>query len=587
MKKFLFMGAIAAMLLGTASCSNEVDQPAMGDEVNAAFSVSMDGIESRTISDGLTVNELYFEVYEAKTQGEGESATTTYTKLPSLSQKVDVANKTATVTTKLIKGKTYKFAFWAQKDGAYVATDLQNIQMNYANANANDENRDAFFANVEKTVTAAFEEPVTLYRPFAQINFGASDVDALMDISGFTSQLEVKNVPNQFNVLNGEATGGQDVTVTLQPTAVPAVWTPNKEKLTVDGKDYTYISMNYILATPEKATKDITLKVMDGETEVKKLPVAACPMQRNYRTNILGDILSVEGKFNITIDPIYAGDLAPEKAWDGTLSEPADITGDIIEIKDGSELAWVMNSITNGSALAGKTFKLTNDINLGNVAWPTVNAKCAFTLDGNNKTIKGLKSTGGNYGGLIGKANGLAIVIKDLTIANSEIDASGRTGNDNAAGVFVGWCETHNNATINIQNCQSVNNKLGKAQYNGGIAGWTSYVSITNCTVSNCEIISDYDESGNYKGHSGGVVGYGNDNTAITSTRIADTQITGRNDQGRVGIFYGTAQASVTIGTGNSVKNVTILGTPATSANLVGAVDARTDKSNDNTVTFE
>jgi len=50
------------------------------------------------------------------------------------------------------------------------------------------------------------------------------------------------------------------------------------------------------------------LKVMDGETEVKELPVSACPMQRNYRTNILGDILSVEGKFNINIDPIYNGD---------------------------------------------------------------------------------------------------------------------------------------------------------------------------------------------------------------------------------------------------------------------------------------
>ena len=133
----------------------------------------------------------------------------------------------------------------------------------------------------------------------------------------------------------------------------------------------------------------------------------------------------------------------------------------------------------------------------------------------------------------------------------------------------------------------SKNVKLGRAQYNGGLVGYSSNMVITNCVVLNDEIISDYAESGNYKGHSGCVVGYGNQNSTITNTSVTDSKITGRNDKGRVGIFYGTAQSSVTIGTGNSVKNVTILGDAATSANLVGSVDARTDKSNDGSVVFE
>ena len=265
------------------------------NEVNTVFKVSMDVIDSRAISDGLTVDELYFEAYEKTTEGE----TASYTKLPSLSQKVDVSGKTATVTTKLVKGKTYKFAFWAQKEGAYVATDLQNIQMNYGEAN--DESRDAFFANLEKTVDGSFEEDVTLYRPFAQVNFGAADVDANLNINGFTSQLIVNNVPDLFNVLSGEASGNAE-TVTFTATAVPALV---PEVLTVNNVEYTYISMNYILAAPEQATKDITLNVLDGGNEVKTLPVANCPMRRNHRTNILGDIVSYNGDFNIVIDPIY------------------------------------------------------------------------------------------------------------------------------------------------------------------------------------------------------------------------------------------------------------------------------------------
>ena len=273
------------------------------------------------------------------------------------------------------------------------------------------------------------------------------------------------------------------------------------------------------------------------------------------------------------------------------MTEPADITGSVIEIKDGSELAWVMNSITNGTALAGKTFKLTDDINLGKKDWPLVNVKCSFTLDGNGKTIKGLKSTGGNYGGLIGKANN-NVVIKNLTIKDSEIDAAGRTDNENAAGTFIGWCENHTSTAINLENCKSENVKIGRAQYNGGLVGYSSRINIINCSVSNCEEVSAYTETKSdgtldYKGHSGCVVGYGNFDTAITNTSVVDTQITGRNDRGRVGIFYGTAAASVTIGTGNSVKNVTILGNAATASNLVGSVDNRSDKSNDNSVTFE
>ncbi len=577
MKKFLFMGAIAAMLLGTASCSSDME-PEMTDGT-VQFKVELPGaIESRAISDGLTANKLAVAVYDS----EGKELTDlslTGTKV------VTMSDKTATVSFKLVKGQTYSFAFWAQANGAPYTFDTAsktiNVDYGEGKVDCNNESRDAFYAYKTYEVTGPVNETIKLTRPFAQLNFGADDLAAAAKagITPSQSQVVVSKVGTAFNLATGKTEGEQE-NVTFKLAAIPS------DQLKVQDKTYGWMAMNYFLAPGDDAIISATMTVKTNKADVV-VPATNVPVKKNHRTNIVGSLFTEDANFNIIIDQRFdQPDLAPEKVWDGTLTEPADITGNVIEIKDGSELAWVMNSITNGTALAGKTFKLTDNINLGKKDWPLVNVKCSFTLDGNNKTIKGLKSTGGNYGGLIGKANN-NVVIKNLTIKDSEIDAAGRTDDENAAGTFIGWCENHTSTAINLENCKSENVKIGRAQYNGGLVGYSSRINISNCIVLSAEVISDYAENGNYKGHTGCMVGFGNFDTAITNTSVVDTQITGRNDRGRVGIFYGTAQASVTIGTGNSVKNVTILGNAATASNLVGSVDNREDKSNDNTVTFE
>ena len=569
---------MAAMLLGTASCSNDME-PAMTGDNMVQFKVELPGnIDSRAISDGLKATQLQVAVYK-------EDGTHL-----NLDQTVTMTGKTATVTFKLVKGLTYKFAFWAQnpnEDAYTFDAATGKVTVDYSKAIANADDGDAFSNTKTLAVTGPMTETIYLHRPFAQLNYGdvMEDYTAAMaaGIDFAKTAVTVKQVATSFDIMN-QTTASDNLVDVTWPAAASAIG----EDLTVEEVAYKWLSMCYFLVPADEATVETELSLLNtAGTEFNKIAVSNVPVQKNHRTNILGSLFTDDVNFNVIIDERFdEPDLKPEVVWDGTMTEPADITGDIIEIKDGGELAWVLNSITNGTTLAGKTFKLTDDINLGKKDWPLVNVKCSFTLDGNNKTIKGLKSTGGNYGGLIGKANN-QVVIRNLTIADSEIDASGRTDNENAAGAFIGWCENHTSTAITLENCKSVNVKIGKAQYNAGLVGYSSRININNCLAQNDEIISDYDESGDYKGHSGCIVGYGNFDTTITNTRVADSQITGRNDRGRVGIFYGTAQSSVTIGTGNSVKNVTILGTAATSANLVGAVDARSDKSNDATVVFE
>ena len=89
---------------------------------------------------------------------------------------------TTTITVKFVKGNHYQMVFWAQSpqaadNGVYNISDLRAVKVNYANAKSNDEYRDAFYAYVEPfQVTQSFTQEVTLHRPFAQINFGTSDL---------------------------------------------------------------------------------------------------------------------------------------------------------------------------------------------------------------------------------------------------------------------------------------------------------------------------------------------------------------------------------------------------------------------------
>ena len=334
MKKFLFFGTMVAMLLGAASCSSDIE-PAMDGEVPVSFAVNLgDNIDSRTISDGLKANTLKFAVFENGTE------------ITALAQTVAVANKQATINTKLVKGHTYKFVFWAQDSTctAYNTTNMSAITVNYT-ADCNDESRDAFYKMDEFQVTEAFEKTEVLTRPFAQINFLADDAAGVVGVDAYKSTVTVTGVPTTLNTLDGTVAGSTDVTFALATI-------PNE---TLAGYEtYKYVAMNYILAATDKEMKtEVVLTVNDGTQDVNTVTVANCPVQRNYRTNIFGSLFTLEGKFNIEIDPIYAGDYDVdldatyyEANTSGALEDIiAQINNDqptkaIIKVADGVTLTW-------------------------------------------------------------------------------------------------------------------------------------------------------------------------------------------------------------------------------------------------------
>ena len=478
MKKFLFFGTMVAMLLGAASCSSDIE-PAMGGEVPVSFAVNLgDNIDSRTISDGLKANTLKFAVFENGTE------------ITALAQEVPVANKQATVTTKLVKGHTYTFVFWAQNSActAYNTADMSAIKVDYA-ANCNDETRDAFYKMDSFTVTEAFEKTEVLTRPFAQINFLASDAAGVVGVDAYKSKVTVTGVPTTLNTLDGTVgTETTDVTFALDTI-------PNE---TLAGYEtYKYVAMNYILAATDKEMKnEVVLTVNDGTQDVNTVTVANCPVQRNYRTNIFGSLFTLEGKFNITIDPIYEGEFnLPEKVWDGvTKTAPALVDG-VYTITNEDEMAYVFQDLE--TLCQAQAVNITNNLNMGNHPFNGITSLNGYngtfknlTINGNGKTIKGLVEP------LIGSTwTGGTLAFNDITIDESNIVKNSDSG---AWGAFI--AEIACNQLTKITNCHLMNTTVKGGKWTGGMYGYGngysnqndgpvfSEIEITNCSTENCII---------------------------------------------------------------------------------------------------
>lgn len=282
------------------------DPVADGDPVQMTFDVSLDGFAStKAYSDGATVNKLAFLVYDQN----GEQITG----LTNLNVGDFNPSVTTSISVSLVKGVKYNFVFFAQKDGHYTI-DAAAKTLTVANPTGmmNDDGYDAFYASVrDYTVpSASFTESVKLKRPFAQINVGATDYTAATANGFDLSTLETAytlDVPTSMNLLTGAVEAPVTVTGTLA-AAPSALATP--ETLTVSNSPYGYMSMAYVLCDPAGSTADLKLRFKAKQngnplTDEVTRTFSAIPLKRNFRTNILGAILTTTGNFNVTIEHVY------------------------------------------------------------------------------------------------------------------------------------------------------------------------------------------------------------------------------------------------------------------------------------------
>ena len=310
MRKLLYTFATFAVLgMALASCQRETplgtDSVADSNPVQMTFDVSLDGFAStKAYSDGNTVDKLAFLVYDQNSEP--------ITGLTKLDVEGFVPSGTTSISVSLVKGVEYNFVFFAQKEGHYtIDAAAKTLTVATPAGMMNDDRYDAFYATeLNFTVpSASFTLPIKLKRPFAQINVGATDYTAATANGFDLSTLETAytlDVPTTMNLLTGAV--GDPVPVFGELTAAPSA---SSEALTVSG--YTnlgYLSMAYVLCDPAGSTADLKLRFKAKQNgnpltdEVTRV-FSAIPLKRNFRTNILGAILTTTGNFDVTIDHVY------------------------------------------------------------------------------------------------------------------------------------------------------------------------------------------------------------------------------------------------------------------------------------------
>lgn len=310
MNKNLFKTfAIAAMAVLAGACAKEQVGPGDGETVEMTFNVDVPEttITTKGLSDAAQVDELVFQVFLRGAKDQNKHYI--YTPVPELTQTVPVVDKKATVKVSLVKGQTYSFAFWAQtsETGYYNTDDLRSVTMNTNLVKANDPTMDAFFAiKNEARVTVSYSKNVILKRALAQVNFGTKKYSGRSDeLKAQKSYVTLTGVPNVFHpFMSGDsfACEGSE-TVKFNENEVIS-----DETLSVNDAEYSYLASVYVFAlNPNNTITDASAVVTlsNGKTTIIKAPNA--PVKRNFKTNILGDLLTVDAVWNVDVAPEFDG----------------------------------------------------------------------------------------------------------------------------------------------------------------------------------------------------------------------------------------------------------------------------------------
>lgn len=394
MKTFKYLAAAALTMLAVSCNKEQVTEVPDGQMVDVTFTAALPGeMATKALGDGMTAKNLYVSVYE----NDAEKS-----HLGDLDKTATFTDLKTQVTFSLVKGKTYNFVFWAQAEGAtcYDIDDLKNIKISYEGAVANDENRDAFYATrKELKVNGALTETIKLYRPFAQVNFGTADLfeaaaaGFIPAQSAFTAT-DVANVFDTFNA-EGKVEGPATDKVTFAKAEIPG---GGETLVTKDGTKYLWMTMNYILPVGkqgEKHISNVTAEFIPENGDPITASAPQAPVQNNYRTNILGNLLTSQVIFNVEIVPIF--------------NEP-DNDIDLVNIKNAESLKALF--ATGGEATLAADLVLDESV--------AVKSGKEVVLNLNGKTVKN-------------NSNSSAFGVYGSLVINGEGTVDGGEGGDNVA----------------------------------------------------------------------------------------------------------------------------------------------------------
>ena len=352
MKAKLLTISAAVMALLAVSCQREetgFGLPA-GEEVTVTLSASVPtggpAVKSDTEpGNGDQINRCILGVYMVT----DESSTELYGTLEYEGVGTDGTATFEDVT--LLTGYDYKLVFWAdnvasttnlQTDNHYVTTDFPTVTYNTADGHqymSSDDTRDAFYGVFDLTdFSGEVADSYTLTRPFGQLNIFTTDYDDIKmeALKPAKVQMAFTSIPTGMDLINGsltepaEGAGG----VTGEISDIPRITNPVVTGAKQLSFDYIFAPAGHqlMLKNIEMAFYDAS----DSQLSIDSYTFPELPVQRNYRTNVSGALLTKSADLTIDIRKNFAGikdvnlhEVSTIEEVEKTLNEIADMGANV------------------------------------------------------------------------------------------------------------------------------------------------------------------------------------------------------------------------------------------------------------------
>ena len=514
MKKLIYSAVAMAFAFFAASCQKEVLEP-VADGNTVTYTVEVPGaLKTKALGDDVTaVDKVYYEVYRAGDVDQLDAE-------PVYEGSKPVSNGQASFELEFVKNQNFVVLFWAQDEDLQMFNidDLRKVQLTTPGA-SNNVNAQVFAGS--DTVTDCVSGKggnVELTRPISQLNIFTTKESLSFGgkaITLYTSTVKVDGLYTTYNVAEGEAVteNVEAADFTYGSYAVPATQATDP---------YAYVAMNYVGFAPNaSATVQVDFTITTSEGDVMH-SVSSVPVKPNYRTNIVGNLLTEATDYNVTLGA-WATPAEVVEIWDGrTLSTPDyNVENKTWTVDDGAELAWIAHLVngtlpTDGPATRSgdstpkydksQVIVLSKNINLGGYEWTPIGVGSKHfqgLFEGNGHIIENFQITqknGGAQAAFFGTVSGDP-TFRNVTIQNAKVVYPGE--GDFYGAALIGTA--YGNVTIEnvtVKNCEiSGNNKVAGILAHDGVM---SSLNIDNCHVLDCEIVSAHATDG---GNVGGLIG--------------------------------------------------------------------------------
>ena len=274
------------------SC-NQDDEIISKETVQVSFSAALPQVfGARATTSGLTVDKVVCAVFENDVE------------ISNLRETISIVDGQGIhFTPRLIKGRSYDVVFWASKEGCYNTQDLTRItRTTPVPTGMAEQDFDAFTESVNIQVTGSDTKSVTLKRPFAQLNIGVTQEDWNAVVNNFNLMPSTMVVTiegkNTFNALTGVAVG--------EETPITYNLACSGDDLSVNSTTYKSIASCYVLPDAQKENFDITYTINDQNTTAIRNDIFySVPLQANYKTNVVGGLLTGVITYDITIQQAF------------------------------------------------------------------------------------------------------------------------------------------------------------------------------------------------------------------------------------------------------------------------------------------